>query len=142
MSTEQNKAIVRRIYAEVNDGQRYEVLDEICRADVLVHDPIAGEQRGIAAYRGLFAFFRQAFGEQRTDLHHFVAEGDFVALLHTHNAKNTGSFMGAAPTQTWITVPGVELFRLEDGKIAEFWRFDADAALLAQLDLLPAPQAA
>jgi predicted ester cyclase len=142
MSVEQNKSIVRRIYTDVNDDQRYDVLDEICRPDVIVHDPIAGDQRGIDAYRGLFAFFRQAFGEQRTDLHQFVAEGEYVALLHTHNAKSTGSFMGASPTNTWITVPGVELFRLEDGKIAEFWRFDADAALLAQLGLLPLPQVA
>jgi steroid delta-isomerase-like uncharacterized protein len=142
MSVEQNKSIVRRIYTDVNDDQRYDVLDEICRPDVIVHDPIAGDQRGIDAYRGLFAFFRQAFGEQRTDLHQFVAEGEYVALLHTHNAKSTGSFMGAPPTNTWITVPGVELFRLEDGKIAEFWRFDADATLLAQLGLLPLPQAA
>ena len=141
MSTEQNKAIVRRIYTEVNDGQQYDVLEEICRPDVIIHDPIGGEQQGIEAYRGLFAFFRQAFGEQRTDLHQFVAEGDFVALLHTHNAKNTGSFLGAPATNAWVVVPGVELFRLEDGKIAEFWRFDADASLLAQLGMLPAPQA-
>jgi predicted ester cyclase len=142
MTTEQNKAIVRRIYTDVNDGQQYEVLEELCHPNVVVHDPIAGEQCGIEAYRGLFAFFRQAFGEQRTDLHQFVAEGDFVALLHTHHAKNTGTFLGASPTNAWVTVPGVELFRLEDGKIAEFWRFDADAALMAQLGLLPLPQAA
>lgn len=141
MSVEQNKATVRRIYTEVNDGLRYEVLDEICHPDVIVHDPIAGEQQGVEAYRGLFAFFRQAFGEQRTDLQQFVAEGDFVALLHTHNAKNTAPFLGAPPTNTWLVVPGVELFRLSDGKIAEFWRFDADASLLAQLGLLPVPQA-
>lgn len=141
MSTEQNKAVVRRIYSDVNDGQHYDVLDALCHPDVIVHDPIGGEQRGIEAYRGLFAFFRQAFGEQRTDLHHFVAEGDFVALLHTHNAKNTGSFLGAPATNSWITVPGVELFRLDDGKIAEFWRFDADVSLLAQVGLLAIPQA-
>ena len=142
MSIEQNKAIVRRIYTDVNDDQRYDVLDEICRPDVIIHDPIAGEQRGIEAYRGLFAFFRQAFGEQRTDLHQYVAEGDYVALLHTHNDKHTGSFMGAPPTNAWIAVPGVELFRFEDGKIAEFWRFDADATLLAQVGLWSVAQPA
>jgi steroid delta-isomerase-like uncharacterized protein len=142
MSIEQNKAIVRRIYTDVNDDQHYDVLDEICRPDVIIHDPIGGEQRGIEAYRGLFAFFRQAFGEQRTDLHQYVAEGEYVALLHTHNAKHTGSFMGAPPTNTWIAVPGVELFRFEDGKIAEFWRFDADATLLAQVGLWSVSQPA
>jgi steroid delta-isomerase-like uncharacterized protein len=139
MATEQNKDVVRRIYTDVNDAQRYELLDELCHPDVIIHDPIAGEQRGLDAFRGLFAFFRQAFGEQRTDLHTFVAEGDYVALLHTHHAKSTGAFMGAPPTGAWIVVPGVELFRLNGGKIAEFWRFDADAALLAQIGMLPAP---
>jgi steroid delta-isomerase-like uncharacterized protein len=142
MSTEQNKDVVRRIYSDVNDGQRYEALEELCLPDVVIHDPIGGEQRGVEAFRGLFAFFRQAFGEQRTELHTFVAEGDYVALLHTHHARSTGAFMGAPPTGAWLAVPGVELFRLDGGKIAEFWRFDADIALLAQLGLLPAPQAA
>ena len=142
MAADYQIELVRRIYTDVNDGQRYGVLDELCHPDITIHDPISGEQHGIEAFRGLFAFFRQAFGEQRTDLHQFIVQGDFVALLHTHHAKNTGSFMGAPPTNAWIAVPGVELFRLRDGKIAEFWRFDADIALLAQLGMLPMMQAA
>lgn len=142
MSVEQNKALVERIYTDVNDGQHYDVLDELCHPDVIVHDPIAGEQRGVEAYRGLFAFFRQAFGEQRTELQIYVAEGDYVALLHTHHAKSTGSFLGTPPTNAWLAIPGLELFRLSDGKIAEFWRFDADAMLLAQLGLFAVPQPA
>lgn len=142
MSAEQNKTIVERIYTDVNDGQRYDVLDELCHPDIIVHDPIGGEQRGIDAYRELFVFFRQAFGEQRTELHTFVAEGEYVALLHTHHARNTGPFLGASPTNTWIAVPGVELFRFKDGKLAEFWRFDADVTMLAQLGMFPMAQAA
>lgn len=137
MSSEQNKAIVKRIYTEVNDAQRYELLDEIRHPEVVIHDPIAGEPRGIEAFRGLFAFFRATFGKQHTDLQQFVAEGDYVALLHTHHATHTGSFMGLSPTHKEVVVPGVELFRLHEGKIAEFWRFDADLSLLTQLGAIP-----
>ncbi len=41
-----------------------------------------------------------------------------------------------------VLVLDVELFRFRDDKIAEFWRFDADIALLAQLGMLPMMQAA
>lgn len=137
MLLEDHKAVVTRIYTEVNDGQQYDVLDDICRPDVVIHDPLAGEMQGIEAFKGLFAFFRQAFPEQRTELSHFVAEGDLVALLHTHHATNGGSFNGMPPTGRQIAVPGVELFRFREGKIAEFWRFDADLSLMMQLGAGP-----
>lgn len=141
MSLEHNKAVVTRIYTEVNDDQQYDVLDEICHPDIIIHDPLAGDMQGLEAYKGLFAFFRQGFSPQRTDLHQFVAEGDFVALLHTHNAVHSGSFNGIPATQREIAVPGVELFRLREGKIAEFWRFDADLSLMMQLGAVPAAAA-
>lgn len=142
MATEQNKLAAQRLFSEANDGQHYEALEELCHLDVIIHDPFSGEQRGIAAFRGLLIFFSQAFGEQRTELHHTFADGDYVAILHTHHAKSTGPFLGSPPTRAWVVVPGIELFRFSAGKIVEFWRFDADVSLLAQLGLLPLPQAA
>jgi predicted ester cyclase len=139
MSLETNKATVTRIYTEVNDAQRYDVLDEICTADIIIHDPVAGELRGLEAFKGVFAFFRQAFPEQRSELLQYLAEGDYVALLHIHHAVNNGSFNGRPPTGRTVVVPGVELFRFERGKIAEFWRFDADLSLMMQLGALPVP---
>ena len=137
MSLEHNKAIVTRIYTEVNDAQKYDVLDEICQRDIIIHDPLAGDTQGLEAFKGLFAFFRQGFPEQRTELRQFVAEGDYVAVLHTHHARNGGSFNGIPATGRQVVVPGVELFRLKDGKIAEFWRFDADLSLMMQLGAIP-----
>jgi predicted ester cyclase len=139
MSLETNKATVTRIYTQVNDAQHYDVLDEICTPDIVVHDPLAGESRSLEAFKGLFAFFRHAFPEQRSELLQSVAEGDYVALLHIHHAVNTGSFNGLPPTGRAVVVPGVELFRFERGKIAEFWRFDADLSLMMQLGAVPAP---
>ena len=138
MSLEYNKTVVARIYTEVNDAQQYDVLDEICQPDIIIHDPLTGDTQGLEAYKGLFAFFHQGFPAQRTELRQFVAEGDYVALLHTHHAHNNGSFNGIPPTGRQIVVPGLELFRLKDGKIAEFWRFDADLSLLMQLGAVPA----
>ena len=142
MSLEQNKAIVKRTYTEANDGQKYDVLDEICAPDIVLHDTLMGDMHGVEAFKGVLGFFRKAFPQQNTELHQFVAEGEYVALLHTHHATNGGSFNGLPPTGRTIHVPGIELFRLRNGKIVEFWRMDADLSLMMQLGAIPAPAAA
>jgi predicted ester cyclase len=68
-----------------------------------------------------------------------TGEGDFVAMLHIHHAVNDGPFNGMPATGRTVHVPGIELFRFRDGKIAEFWRFDADLSLMMQLGAIPAP---
>jgi hypothetical protein len=50
--------------------------------------------------------------------------------------------MGMPPTAKTAIVNGIELFRLQQGKIVEFWRKDDDVSLLMQLGALPMPQAA
>lgn len=139
MSLEENKNTVVRLYAEANDAQRYEVLDEICAPDVQIHDPLMGNLSGIEEFKGVLAFFAQSFSEQKTDLHLLIAEGDFVAVLHTHTGVHTGAFNGVPPTGRKISVPGCEFVRLKDGKIAEFWRGDADLSLMMQIGAIPAP---
>ncbi|HNP69862.1 MAG TPA: ester cyclase [Kouleothrix sp.] len=142
MATEQNKAIVRRLYEEVINQERASVIDELYAADVVVHDPFMGEAHGVDAFKQLLGMFDAAFPHHRVTIDGMVAEGDFVSVLHTHTATHTGEFMGLPGTGRQVVVGGIELFRLRDGKVAEFWRKDDDVALLAQLGILPAPQPA
>ncbi|MCE7980110.1 MAG: hypothetical protein DYG89_02865 [Caldilinea sp. CFX5] len=83
--------------------------------------------------------FNSAFPGHRVQVHHLVAEGDLVSVIHTHFAKHTGPFMGMPPTGKEIVVNGVEVIRLANGKIVEFWRHDDDAGLLMQLGAMPTP---
>jgi predicted ester cyclase len=142
MSLEENKTIVSRLFVEVNDASRYEVMTEICAPDIRIHDPLMGELTGTEAFKGVLSFFAQSFSAQKKDLHVLIAEGDFVAVLHTHTGVHTGIFNGVPPTGTKINVPGCELFRLKNGKITEFWRMDADLSLLMQIGAIPVPSRA
>ncbi|NWF68389.1 MAG: ester cyclase [Chloroflexi bacterium] len=132
-----NKEIVRRVYVDVQDTGNLAAIDELFAPDVLVHDPFMGDVQGVAAYRQLTMLFQNAFPGHKTTLHTFVAEGDFVAIYHIHHATHTGEFMGLPPTGKTVHVPGLELYRLRDGKIVEFWRHDDDAGLMRQLGMLP-----
>jgi predicted ester cyclase len=141
MSTEQNKATINRVYEEMINQDKRNIIDEIYAADVIVHDPFMGTVSGVDAFRQLLGMFDTAFPGHRVKVHHILAEGDLVSVVHTHLAKHTGQFMHLAPTGREIAVNGVEVFRLADGKIAEFWRHDDDMGLMMQLGAIPAPQA-
>jgi len=142
MSTEHNKAIVQRIYDEVINQEHKAVIDEVFTHDVIIHDPFMGTQQGIATFKQLLGMFDTAFPHHRVEVHQLIAEGNYVSVLHTHIARHGGPFMGLPPTGKDIRVDGVEVLRLEKGKIAEFWRHDDDVGLLMQLGIIPEPQPA
>ncbi|KPV51032.1 hypothetical protein SE17_23540 [Kouleothrix aurantiaca] len=137
MSTEQNKAIVRRVYEDVINQERAELIEALYAADVVVHDPFMGEAHGVGAFRELLGMFDAAFPHHRVAIDAMVAEGDMVSVLHTHTATHGGTFMGMPATGKSVVVPGIELFRLRDGKIVEFWRKDDDVSLMIQLGMIP-----
>jgi predicted ester cyclase len=66
-----------------------------------------------------------------------VAEGDKVAARFTARGVHRGAFMGLRPMGKSITMTGIEIFRIEDGKIAELWGEANLLGLMQQLGILP-----
>jgi steroid delta-isomerase-like uncharacterized protein len=139
MSTEQNKTIVRRFYDELLNQENKAVIDEIFDDEVMIYDPFTGVTKGADSFRQLINIFDTAFPGHRVMVQQVVAEGDFVSVLHTHLATHTGPFMGLPGTGKEIKVEGIELFRLRNGRIVEFWRKDDNVSLLIQLGIMPPP---
>lgn len=135
-----NKALVRRVFDEAINLEDHSVIDEVFAADVIVHDEFSGVSVGRASFRQLLGLFDAAFPHHRVVVEAVIAEGDYVTVLHTHYATHTGQFMFLDPTGKSVVVNGLELFRVVDGRIVEFWRKDDDVSLLMQLGALSVPQ--
>lgn len=136
MSSEQNRAIVREFYEALNANSLAvmdEVIDRMVAPDIIVHDPFLGTVQGVAEYRKITHAFLNGFGKQRVIINEIVVQGDLVAVQHTHKAVHTGIFAGLPPTRRRVTFDGLELIRLRDGKVVEFWRHDDDSGLMRQL---------
>lgn len=120
---EANKALVRRVYAEWwNARGNAASVDEMVRPDFIGHLD-NGKVRTIDTLRQDIAVFQSALGGLREEVEDMIAEGDRVAVRYTLYATHTGDFYGAKPTGKAIKVSGIEIFRIQDGKIAEFWHF-------------------
>jgi steroid delta-isomerase-like uncharacterized protein len=139
MSTERNKQLVARLYDELINQEKHEILSDIFAPAVVIHDPFSGVLHGIEGFRQLLGLFDAAFPHHRVQVEAMIAEGDFVTVLHTHTATHQGPFMGLPPTGKTIVVNGLELFRMAEGRVVEFWRKDDDASMLMQLGILPTP---
>ena len=88
----------------------------------------AEEQKQIAAA------FRSAFPDLTWDVELLVADGDYVVGRWTASGTHRGPWGGVAPTGRGATFSGVNIFRLDGGKVVEIWNHRDDLGLREQLD--------
>lgn len=137
MSRSEYETIARRFYEQGASGQWD---DELIAADIDYHGPpMIGERHGRDAFKQVLNVFRTAFPGFTTTVDDVLVDGDRVAVRHTHYATQTGDFAGVPATGRTVVVPGIEILRLRDGQIAEFWHHDDFLALMQQLGAIPAP---
>ncbi len=82
--------------------------------------------------------FRAAYSDGRITVDDQVAEGDKVASRWTGRGTHDGQLMGIAPTGRRVTVPGVTVSRLENGKVVEEWTNWDTLGMLRQIGAVPA----
>jgi steroid delta-isomerase-like uncharacterized protein len=136
MSTEANKQVVRRFYDEVLNEREIDVLPELAVADYEEHDMLPGQGTGLAGLRDRVTMLNTAI-DQRFTLEDVIAEGDRVVVRWTTKATQVGDFLGIPPTGKGYTIPGIDIYRLEDGKMAEHWHVVDMLSMLQQLGVVP-----
>jgi steroid delta-isomerase-like uncharacterized protein len=138
MSSEQNRAIVRRAFEEPWKGS-LAVVDELVASDYIGHDPANPEPlRGPEGVKEFISTYRAAFPDARITVEQQLAEGDLVATRWSGRGTHEGELMGIEPTGKQVTVSGLTISRLEGGKIVEeFLNWDT-FGMMQQLDAVPA----
>jgi predicted ester cyclase len=122
--SEANKAVVRRLVAEVLNGGHLEVVDEL----------YAPELAGAA--RRWIAPFRASFPDVQMEVVELIAEGDKVVGRFTCSATHLGEWLGLAPTaRRFERVDEVSIFRLRHGRIVQVWSLEDNLGRLRQLGL-------
>jgi steroid delta-isomerase-like uncharacterized protein len=140
MSTEQNKALVRRFVEEVFNQGRLETADEIVAPHFMRHGTTTLVLPRSESLKQTAALWRSAFPDVHSEIDDIVAEGDQVVYRWTIRGTHQGEFMGATATGRVVTVSGVTFFRIADGQLVEGWVMTDQLALRQQLGLIPSDQ--
>lgn len=136
MSTEENKAIVRRGIETVWHQKQVTNAEDHLAPDFVNHDP-ARTIQGLEQYKPFVTGYLTAFPDLHFTIEDQIAEGDKVVTRWTARGTHQGSFMGIPPTGKQATVTGITIDRFANGKIVESWyNFDA-LGLMQHLGVVP-----
>ena len=142
MSTEQNKAIVRRFIEAVQNEGDLAALDALAAPGYVNHSTPPGVPPNREGLKQLTALFRAAFPDGRMTIEEMVAEGDRVATRKTFRGTHRGELLGLPPTGRAVEIALLDLVRLADGQVVESWSVADELGLLRQLGALPSPEPA
>jgi steroid delta-isomerase-like uncharacterized protein len=140
MSTEENKAIVRRVNDEVWSEGHLEVIDELIADNFVATVVGAPEQiRGPQGFREFVVMYRKAFPDLRITVDEQFAEGETVITRWTATGTNEGELMGMPATGKQATTAGININRISGGKLVEGWGLFDQLGLLQQIGAVPTP---
>ncbi len=122
MSTEQNKAVVRRFIEEVLNNHDLALVDELLSPDYVNHLAPGGLE-GLKQFNTML---HSAFPDLKahSSIEHLIAEGDYVVARITSHITNAGKE---------ATGSDLSEYRLANGKIVEDWPPSGSANLLQQV---------
>jgi steroid delta-isomerase-like uncharacterized protein len=134
VSTEANKALVRRFYEEVWDRGNTDFAFEVFADDYVRHDfRLTETLPGPAGQKKIADDFRAAFPDLQLTVELIVGEQEFVVGRWTATGTHLGSWGGLEPTGRRVSFSAANIFRFEDGKVAEIWNHRDDLGLQHQV---------
>jgi steroid delta-isomerase-like uncharacterized protein len=137
-STEQNKVVARRFGQEVWGRGDMQAADELLAEDLIEHNPAPGQAAGREGHKQVLQVWRAAFPDLTITVDDLLADGERVALRWTAHATHEGELMGMPATGRRVTLTGIDILRIVDGRIVERWGEFNRAEMLQQLGVLPA----
>ena len=139
MGTDANIQASRRAVEEAFGQGKLEVLDEICSADFVNHDPLAGDQ-DVAASKQSIEGYRSAFPDLTMTVEDIFAAGDTVCIRWKAEGTFENEFMGQSPTgERGDPTNGISIDRYnDDGKLVETWNQWDTLTFLRDVGMLPA----
>ena len=122
MSTEQNKAIVRRFIEETLNAMDNSLVDELFAPDYTNH-MVPGGREG---FKQFFSMVGSAYPDlkMKYSVERLMAEGDYVMMRASMHISNNGKE---------ATGSGLGEYRFANGKIVEDWPLSGVAELLQQV---------
>jgi len=84
--------------------------------------------------------FRSAFPDLKVIVDEVIGEGDFTYLRWHGDGTHTGEMMGIPATGKPVHVTGMDILKLQDGKIQERWAEIDAFSLMQQLGVIPSGQ--
>jgi steroid delta-isomerase-like uncharacterized protein len=133
------KTVADRIFEEVWNQRNREAVDELITADYVHHDghgiPV---EPGIEGYKQFVSIYLNAFSDLRFTIEDEISADDKIVTRWRVAGTHDGDLPGLPRTGKSISLAGISITRLRDGKIAESWNNWDMLGMMQQLGAIPA----
>lgn len=138
MSSETNKALVRRFYAEIDKGN-LGIIDELVDENYVDHNPppfpLPSGREGV---KQAFLIFQKATPGYH-QIEDQIAENDRVVTRLTSHGRHEGDLPGAPRTGNEMKMTSITIHRIANGRLVEKWAEKDVMALLIAIGKMKAP---
>lgn len=128
------KSVLAALGASVFANKDFSKLDQLMREDYIQHNPLVAP--GSKGFREFFEAWFKAVPDFKYELKKLVAEEDLVWAYGTYSGTQTGGWLGIPATSKSYAFDAVDIFRVEDGRLAEHWDVLDTYGLFKQLGVL------
>lgn len=131
--------LIKRFYDEVLVGGDLSRIDELVADDIVDHEEgFPGQPPGKDGVRFYVNTIRTAFPDLAVKTAEpALADGNLEAVHSVLTGTHTGDFAGVPASGKTVEFSGIDIIRVEDGKVAEHWGSTDTLGLMQQIDALP-----
>jgi predicted ester cyclase len=119
MIIEHNTEIIRQLYFEISS--RRLMTNTGTRRHSFTQYTASSKPSSLKAFKNFFSVVGDALPDYDLSIDSLTVKGDRVMVRYTISGTHKGDFMGIAPTNERITITGIDIFRLDNGKVVEYW---------------------
>src|ERR671938_1011819 len=139
MSAQENKAVVRRFFEELLSTDNFAVANEILSPGFRFYFAGSPDPMDLEGYKEFLVMRRAAFPDRRFVVEDMIAEGDKVSARFTMRGTHKGELRGIAPSGKEVTMTGIDMIRLSEGRMVED-RVEVDQlGMMQQLGAVTSP---
>ena len=128
----------RRFMEEVFNKGNLKAADEFMSKSFIEHNPFPGQGPGVEGFKQVMSALRQAFPDLSLAVDDIFADGEKVVIRSTMKGTHKGNFMKMPPSGKKISVEGIDIVRMADGKAVEHWGILDSLTMMQQLGAVPA----
>ncbi|MEO8286902.1 MAG: ester cyclase [Chloroflexota bacterium] len=137
-TSERKMSLVRRWIEEGWNKGNTDVADDVFSSNYVQHEIVDPQNArgGIARMKRNVEVYRKAFPDLHIAIEDQFCSGDRVLTRWKATGTQKGELFGVAPNERHVTVHGMVVSRVENGRIAEEWDLQDNLRLMGQIGLI------
>ena len=144
MSEEENKALMRRYYEQIDkatkDKRGPSFLDDFVAPNFVNHNPSPGFTPDLEGLKQAYDHYLAASPDGYHVVEDMIAEGGKVVTRLSAHGTQTGELFGIPPTDERFSMTAIAIHRIANGEIVEHWSELDNLGVMQQLGVVPPPE--